>query len=404
MKQIVFVVCVDRDNDIGRKTKEDGPIVGKQRNLEVAQKLILADPTESDANTMFAAIKKMEEAKKEFKHVEIVTITGKGKTGLQSDKEINRQLDILQKNYSIDGWILVTDGMEDNQVTPLLQSRAKIISTDQVIIRQAQAVESTFYTIKEALHDPGIARLFLGIPGLLLLVFVALGQYSFQAIALIAGSYLLLKGFGIEDKLVNMFKMVTISITEQRVSVVMYVAAIISPFFGIWLAYLQLISSDFVDISIDLISALRIIYPFLALMGLLILVGRAIDSMYTKKAYNLGKYLLQGVSVMAVWAILDAGTLVFLRQTDLAWFPATIMTVFIALILTMRIVRVFDIKNKVTNALLGLSVVDEEGNIIGKVIEINKRKQSILFKTGNKDVEKKKTHFTLKNGKIIVKA
>jgi putative membrane protein len=404
MKRRVFVVCVDRDNDIGRKINIEGPIVGRERNIEAGQKLILKDPTESDANTIFAALKKMDEAKKQFRGVDIVTITGKGKTGLKSDKEINRQLDILQKNYDIEGWILVTDGMEDTQVIPLLQSRAKILSTEQVIIKQAQAVESTFYTVKEALKDPGMARLFLGIPGILLLVFFALGQYSFQAIALIAGAYLLLKGFGIEERIINMFKMITTSLTEQRVSVVMYVAAILSPFFGLWLAYLQFISSDFVELSIDLISILRIIYPFFALMAILLLLGRAIDSIYTKKAYKLGKYLLQGVSVIAVWAILDAGTLVFLRQADLAWFPANIMTALVALIITMRIAKVFDIRDRVTTALIGLNVSDEEGNILGKVIDVNKRKKSILFQQGKKQVEKKKTHFTLKKGRLVLLA
>jgi putative membrane protein len=402
MKRRIFVVCVDRDNDIGRKAKVKGPIVGRERNIAAAQKLILADPTESDANTMFASIKKMDEAKKEFRNVDVVTITGKNKTGLQSDKEINAQLDILQKNYQIDGWILVTDGMEDNQVIPLLQSRAKIISTEQVIIRQAQAVESTFYTIKDALKDPGMARLFLGIPGLLLLIFFFLGQYSFQAIALIAGVYLLLKGFGIEDKIIGMFKMITTSVTEQRVSVVMYVAAVLTPIFGFWLAYLQLISSE-LDIGV-MIASLRILYPFFALMIILLLLGRAIDAMYTKKAYKLGKYLLQGVSIVAVWSILDAGTLVFLRQAELVWFPANIMSAFILLLITMRIAKTFDIRNRITNALIGVNVSDEEGNIIGKVIEVNKKKKNITYQAGNKQIVKKKSHFNLLDGRIVILA
>jgi len=404
MKKKVFVVCVDRDNDLGKKTKIKGPVIGKEKNLEAAQKLILSDPTESDANTIFAAIKKLGEAKKEFKNVEIVTLTGIGKIGLKSDKEISRQLDILQKSYIIDGWILVTDGAEDAQVTPLLQSRAKIISTEQVIIRQAQAVESTFYTIKEVIKDPGVARLVLGIPGLLLLAFVALGQYSLQAIALILGVYLLLKGFGIEEKIIGSFRVITNSIAEQRVSVVMYIAAMISPFFGIWLAYLQLISSEFIEITIDVVSALRIIYPYLALAGILLLLGKAIDCLYDKKAYKIGKYTLQGVSFIAVWAILDAGTLVFLRQADLAWFPANIMAAFVALIVTMQVSKAFDIRERVTNALIGVNVSDEEGNIFGKVLEVNKRKQSITFLKNNKEVERKKKQFILKEGKITLLA
>jgi len=403
MKKKIFVVCVDRDNDLGRKTKIRGPVLGKERNLEAAQKLILTDPTESDANTIFAAVKKMEEAKKLYKNVEIVTITGAGKTGLSADKEINRQLDTIQKNYLIDGWILVTDGAEDTQVLPLLQSRAKIISTEQIVIKQAQAVESTFYTIKEALHDPGMARLFLGVPGILLLAFFALGAYSVQAIALILGAYLLLKGFGIEEKIFDLLRIVSSSLTEQRISVVLYVAAIISPFFGIWLAYIQIMSSEFIDISVDLISALRAVYPFLALAGILLITGKAIDSIYSKKAYGIGKYIIQGVSVIAVWAILDAGTLVFLRQAELVWFPANIMASLIVLIITLRIGSAFDIRNRVTKALLGLGVSDEEGNYIGRITEIDKKKQTISIKDEKeKIIYKNKSEFSLKHGRVIV--
>ncbi|MBT4870748.1 MAG: DUF373 family protein [Candidatus Diapherotrites archaeon] len=404
MKKKVFVVCVDRDNDLGRKTRFKGPVIGREKNLEAGQKLILADPTESDANTIFASIKKMEEAKKEFKNVEVVTITGKDKTALRSDKEINRQLDIIQKNYNVEGWILVTDGAEDAQVIPLLQSRAKIISTEQVIIRQAQAVESTFYTIKEAFRDPSIARMFIGIPGILLLLFASLWffypQYILQTITLVLGAYLLLKGFGIEDKIMDMFKNITSSISEQRISVVFYVAAFIFPLFGIWLAYIQLISSNFIDIGLDVISSLRLLYPFLAAAVISIIVAKGVDSIYAKKAYKIGKYFVQIVSIVALWAILDAGTLVFLSQADLAWFPANIMASFIILIIALRIGNTFDIRAKVTRILIGLHVSDEEGNYLGRVKEVNKRRQSITY--GKKNVETRKKDFILKDGRIII--
>jgi len=404
MKKKVFVVCVDRDNDLGKKTKINGPVIGREKNLEAGQKLILADPTESDANTIFAAIKKMKEAQKEFKNVEIVTLTGKDKSGLRSDKEINRQLDILQKNHLIEGWILVTDGAEDSQVIPLLQSRAKIISTEQVIIRQAQAVESTFYTIKEAFRDPSIARMFVGIPGILLLLFASLWffypQYISQTITLVLGAYLLLKGFGVEDKIIDMFRNITSSISEQRISVVFYVAAFIFPLFGIWLGYIQLMSSSFIDIGLDIISSLRLLYPFLAAAGISMIAGKAVDSVYSKKAYKVGKYIVQSISILTLWAILDAGTLVFLSQADLAWFPANIMASFVILIIALRIGNTFDIREKVTRILIGLNVSDEEGNYLGRVKEINKRKQSIIF--GKTETEKKKKQFILKDGRIIV--
>ncbi|MDO8427830.1 MAG: DUF373 family protein, partial [Candidatus Diapherotrites archaeon] len=129
----VIVVCVDRDNDLGRKTGIEGPVIGRARNVNAAKALALKDPTESDANTMFAAVKKLEEIKNEFPKIEVVTLTGKGKLGFASDKRINEQLDLLTEKFNIQGFVLVTDGMEDDQVIPLLQSRAKIISKETVI-------------------------------------------------------------------------------------------------------------------------------------------------------------------------------------------------------------------------------------------------------------------------------
>ncbi len=407
MQKRLFVVCVDRDDDLGRKTGIKGPVIGKEKNLFAAQKLILTDPTESDANTMFAGIKKYEEASKEFKNVEIVTITGRGKIGLQADKEINRQLDILTKEYLIDGWILVTDGAEDAQVIPLLQSRGKIISTEKIIIRQAEAVESTYYTIKEVLKDPGVARLFLGVPGLILLSYFILGTASFQVMALIAGAYLILKGFGIEDKIVDYIRIITESLSEQRISFVMYIAAVLIPLVGFWMVYIQLNSSTFIDITLDIASALRTLYPFLVFSAILIIAGKATDSIYRKKAYRLGDYIVQAISILCVWAIIDAGTLVFLRQTELTWLPANIMMSLIILILAMRVRKIFDVREKVTKLFVGLTVLDEAGNYLGKVIETNKSKQVIVIQGSEKNakrIEKKRKEFTLAQGRIIVTA
>ncbi len=403
MQKKIFVVCVDRDNDVGKKTKINGPIIGREKNLQAAEKLILTDPEESDANTMYAAIKKLEEARKEYKNVEIVTLTGADKIGLKADKEITRQLESLKKEYLIDGWILVTDGAEDNQVIPLLQSHARIISTEQIVIKQAQAVESTFYTLKEALKDQSVARLVLGVPGLMLIAYFALGLYSIQAMALILGTYLILKGFGIEEKIFEYFRLISVSLTSQRISVILYIAAMLSPLFGLWLAYFQLISSDFIDITIDVISAARITYPFFALAVLLIIAGKATDAFYTKKVNKLGKYIIQASSIVAIWTIIDAGTLVFLRQAGIEWFPLNIMIGLIIIVIAMRISKLFDVTTRITKALIGLMVLDEEGNYLGRVTGVNKSKQSISVKDDKEKVsEKHIKHLNVTQGRIII--
>ncbi|MDD3159477.1 MAG: DUF373 family protein [Candidatus ainarchaeum sp.] len=402
MKNKVLVVCVDRDNDLGRKTGISGPVIGVERNIDAATKLILADPAESDANTIFAAVKKIKDAKKHFKNIEIVTITGHGKDNLLSDKEINRQLDVIQKNFFIEGWILVTDGDEDNQVIPLLQSRGKIISTEQIIIKQAKAVESTFYTIKEVIKDPSVARTIFGIPGIVIVAYLLFGNISLQALSFIIGIYLFMKGFGIEEKIVNIFKVLIKSIKEQRVSVVVYTLALILPIIGVLLMFIQIRSSEFIDVSLDLISALKIIYPFIAFSGISLLVGKMIDGVYDKKAYKIGKYILQSCLLICIWLIIESATLVFLRQTTLSWFSLNIMISLIFLIVAINIAKIFNIQNKITKLYLDTLVLDEEGNVIGKIIEIDKKKEYLICKTEKEEIKIKRNEFLFKEGKIIL--
>ena len=49
---------------------------------------------------------------------------------LVTDKRINEQLDYVLDSFHADAFILVTDGAEDDQVIPILQSRAPIISKE----------------------------------------------------------------------------------------------------------------------------------------------------------------------------------------------------------------------------------------------------------------------------------
>ena len=48
----VLVICVDRDDDVGIKTTEQTPALGREKCLEIASKLALADPEDADSNTI----------------------------------------------------------------------------------------------------------------------------------------------------------------------------------------------------------------------------------------------------------------------------------------------------------------------------------------------------------------
>ncbi|MCD6523770.1 MAG: DUF373 family protein [Thermococcus sp.] len=173
----VLVLAIDRDDDFGKKAGVEGPVIGKGKCIDAALKLSLADPEDSDANVVYAAVKLYDELKKsgEFEDVEVALITGHPDVGVKSDIELGRQLEIVLEKFPADGVIPVTDGAEDEQVFPILSSRLPIVSSKRVVVKQNETIETTYYVIyryiKEILSDPEASRVFLGIPGLIFLLY-----------------------------------------------------------------------------------------------------------------------------------------------------------------------------------------------------------------------------------------
>ena len=94
----LLVLCVDRDDDIGRKAKIKGPIIGEEKNIKAATALLMADPGEADGNAIFEAVR-IKRTTKEA--VDVVTITGDRNRGYRSDKEILKQLNLVLKKNPI---------------------------------------------------------------------------------------------------------------------------------------------------------------------------------------------------------------------------------------------------------------------------------------------------------------
>lgn len=400
----VLVMCIDRDDDLGRKTTIQGPVMGRENTLKAATALALKDPAETDANTMFATVKKYDELKKYYTDVEIVALTGHGKIGFRADKKINEQLDFVFEKFPADSIVLVTDGMEDDQVIPILQGRAKILSKETVIIKQAQVVESTYYTIKEILKDPDIARIVFGIPGLVLLLYVALGSFSLQIISFILGAYLLLKGFGIEERILRTFRYITQTVSLHRISFPFYIGGVIILSFGLITSYNTYMSSTVNDLVLQIAGSLQPIYAFATLGALTMILGRCIDVINMKKAYRLRKYFMMTVSAIMIWLIFDSATLVILRQADLNWFLFTIGISFAVLLVSYKISAVVDVRKKITKLLIGLPVYNPDGIWIGKVSGINKKTDSVTYNDVRDKKEKnaKRNEFLLRDGKLLI--
>ena len=210
----LLILVVDRDDDVGRKTGLSTPIVGFEENLKAAQSLLLADPEEADANAIFGALKIYRElAEKLGDSVEVATVAGEENEGLEADMKIMRELDEVLERFKADGCILVSDGVTDQFVTPILSSRLPILSVRRVVVRHSESVEQTWLVLgrylKLALTEPRYSRIFLGIPvilmaiiGILYIVNVASIPFVLSAI----GIYFILRGFGIDQRLASGFR------------------------------------------------------------------------------------------------------------------------------------------------------------------------------------------------------
>jgi putative membrane protein len=214
----LLILCVDRDNDIGRKTNIVTPIVGKKDNENSALKLILADPEEADANAMFEALRIYDNLQQDRTtgDLEIATIAGSELGGVPADRKLVSELTDVLKRFQADGLILVTDGFSDEDIMPLVQSRVPVTSVQRVVVKHSESIEETAAVFsrywKMIMEDPRYSKIALGLPGVLLIAvgilvylatFIRFDIYTwFEIVGLIiVGGYLLEKGYGLDRKI-----------------------------------------------------------------------------------------------------------------------------------------------------------------------------------------------------------
>ena len=223
----ILVLCIDRDNDMGEKAKVSGPVIGEEKCIEAANKLILADPEDSDSNSIFAAVK----AHKEMAGSEVALITGDTDVGFKSDEELTNQLKEVIKKVEPTHVVIVTDGAEDEHLIPIIQSYLPILSIRRVIIRQSQNLESSYYMIKdfmqEIVRDPKLSRVFLGLPAIALLILAIFGSTGWRLVIGAVGLYLLIRGLQLEIIVTKIVSEYLTSLRRDRVSFFFYTVSIL---------------------------------------------------------------------------------------------------------------------------------------------------------------------------------
>jgi len=224
----ILILCVDRDNDIGKKTGIKTPIIGRNNNASAATRLILLDPEEADANAMFEAIRIHDSLKQtnSSEEYEVATIAGSEVGGIAADRRLVSELTETLDKFRAGGIILVTDGFGDEDILPLFQSRVPVTSVRRVIVRHSETIEETAAVfsryIRMLAEDPRYSRIVLGLPGTLLLLFgilliinvsypqifypYGLGTYAWILSLLVIGSFLLVKGYGLDKKFLGFYK------------------------------------------------------------------------------------------------------------------------------------------------------------------------------------------------------
>ena len=237
---MLLVLCVDLDDDLGRKTGADTPIVGRDAVEAAAVDLATADPEDSDVNVLFQGIHEYDALRSDpdvDEEVTVAAVTGTQAGDVKANRAIGDEIDRVLAGLSTGenvGAIVITDGAQDESVLPVVRSRVPIDSVRRVVVRQAQDLESIYYTMKQVLADPETRGTILVPLGILLLIypFVTIaslfdvpGAVVLGVISALLGLYTLFRGLGLEDAVDETAERVRDVLYEGRVTLITYVAA-----------------------------------------------------------------------------------------------------------------------------------------------------------------------------------
>jgi putative membrane protein len=405
-----LVLCVDRDNDIGEKAHLTGPIIGIEENLNAARELGLADPEDTDVNAIFQAAKTAKELK-----CEVATLTGDWDVGIVSDEKISKQLDYVMEKFKPESVILITDGAEDEQLIPIIQSRVKINAVKTVIVRQSKELEKAYFTItnflREVEKDAGLAHLIFVIPGLILLL-IAIGgalnilMQTMLLLLAIVGLYLIMKGLGFEEEFFSRTTEFFKSLSIERISVMAYVLAIFTLLIGVSLNYDEYNKKNPQGYIETIKTALTLTYADVILLAFVIaIVGRIIDEYSMEKFLSIRRYIIFLALLVLATLTAQTGAYYFMGQTKLMDFSIAVMlsiVFFVVIVQSTELIFIEEInaKRRVIREYAGRKVVNKEGAEIGKVTKVLLDDSKFIgIKVGRRKIEKDNIS---RNGDVII--
>ncbi|MFC6769427.1 DUF373 family protein, partial [Natrinema soli] len=278
-----LVVCLDRTDDVGRKTGLRSPVVGWEAVRALVTDVGLADPEDSGVNTLLESLRVAQDLRDENEEVVVAVVSGDRESMVSADRAVAEQLDDLIADYDPDSAVVVTDSADDERLIPIVESRVRVDSVDRVVVRQARDIESTYYLLKQFLADEELRQTVLVPIGLTLLVFPLLAitvgpAEGAAAITTVIGLFLLYKGFNVDERLARFARQTRESLYSGQVSVVTYVVAAGLTFVGLFVGALGV--SNLGETPGVVIPATRFAFdsvPWLAMAALTASAGRLLD-------------------------------------------------------------------------------------------------------------------------------
>jgi putative membrane protein len=331
-----LVVCIDRDDDLGRKASVAGPVVGRNAVVDAAVRLATVDPEDSDTNAIFASVSLLDELRGAGEEAEVCILTGSPKVGVLSDRRVADQFDHVLAQVHAASAYLVSDGAEDEYLFPILASRVRVDGVRRVYVRQNASIESTYYTLVRALKDPKLrAKSILPFALVLLILGIAAagGQFAWGVIglAIVLGIYLIFWTFDLDEAIIDSVRS---SSTDIRTGSVAFGFGLFSIAL-VGVGFLSGYNQFYANISLPLISRILsfiqagLFYWILA--AIVWETGRAIRRMFSRGRFP-RSFAVATVSIIGIGCV-SYGIIYLARYLE-GTTPAPQLALIIALIAT----------------------------------------------------------------------
>jgi putative membrane protein len=333
---VLLVLCVDLDDDLGRKTGHRTPVIGREAVQRAATDLATVDPEDSDVNVLFAGLHLYDSIDDET--VEVAVVTGTARSDVAANRKVGDEVDTILASLTTGEDVralVVTDGAQDESVVPVIRSRVPIDGVRRVVVRQAQNLESMYYTIKQVLDDPETRGTILVPLGILLLIYpiailadlIGLPGSTFGAVSALLGLYVLARGLGLEETIDEAFERGREALYGGRVQLVTYFVAaallLVGGFGG--LESVERIRADAPGALSVGVAAAALAYgavQWVAAAGVIASLGRVTDE-YLSGGFQ-WRYLNAPFYVLAIALVAHALAAFFLGVVDLSYLAAAL--------------------------------------------------------------------------------